>query len=226
MDAKLKRRDPNLEEALRLREEEWKSRWGIREQELSEELKVREDAFILDQLKRDSEVIKIIKEMEDSMEKNLLQKANAFRYLYKEHHKEIRLLIEKRDKEMEGNLNYREKCWNESLDMINNNLLKVYSAQGEFEGTLNSIRQRQNDLIKQLALTMECSVLNINEEGSRSKQPQVQILEFSNSTAGYKFEPVNLHHSHRHERRINSLPCSSFPFSLFVPNLSYMIEFA
>ena len=89
------------------------------------------------------------------MEKNLLQKADAFWYLYKEHQKEIRLLIEKRDKEMEGTLNYREKCWTENLDIINNNLKKMYSAQGEFEGTLNSIGQRQNDLIKQLALTME-----------------------------------------------------------------------
>ena len=54
------------------------------------------------------------------MEKNLLQKVDAFGYLYKEHHKEIRLLIEKRDKEMEATLNYEEKCWTKSLDMINN----------------------------------------------------------------------------------------------------------
>ena len=69
-----------------------------------------------------------MKEMEDAMEKNLLKKVDAFGYLYKEHHKEIRLLIEKRDKELEGTLNYMEKCWNESLDMINNNLLKLYST--------------------------------------------------------------------------------------------------
>ena len=94
------------------------------------------------------------------MEKNLLKKVDAFGYLYKEHHKEIRLLIEKMDKELEGTLNYMEKCWNESLDMINNNLLKLYSAWGEFEGTLNSIGQRQNDLIKQMALSMEWFALN------------------------------------------------------------------
>ena len=46
MDAELKRRDKNLEEALRLRDEEWKSRWEKREQELSEELKVREYDFL------------------------------------------------------------------------------------------------------------------------------------------------------------------------------------
>ena len=69
-----------------------------------------------------------MKEMEDAMEKNLLHKADDFVYLYKEYHKETRTLIEKRDKEMEGTLNYREKCWTESLNMINNNLVKMYSA--------------------------------------------------------------------------------------------------
>ena len=91
-------------------------------------LKAREDVFLSYQLRRDSELIKIIKEMEDAMEKNLLQKTDVFRYLYKKHPKEIRTPIEKRDKEMEGTLNYREKCWTESLDMINNNLIKMYSA--------------------------------------------------------------------------------------------------
>ena len=67
-----------------------------------------------------------MKEREDAMDKNLLPKVDAFRYLYKEHQKEIRLLIEKRDKEMEGTLNYREKCWTKSLDMINNYLIKMY----------------------------------------------------------------------------------------------------
>ena len=71
-----------------------------------------------------------------------MQKANAFGYLYKERQKEIKLLIEKKDRDMETTLNYREKLWTESLDMVNNNLIKKYSAQGEFEGTLNSIGQR------------------------------------------------------------------------------------
>ena len=201
MNVELKRRNQNLEEALTQRDEEWKSRWETRERELSEELKAREDAFISDQLRRDSELIKIMKEIEDAMENNLLQKADAFGYLYKEHQKEIRLMIDKRDKEMEGTLNYREKCWTESLDMINNNLIKMFSTQSEFEGTLNSIGQRQNDLIRKMALSMEWSAFNRSEEDSRSKQPQVQIHEFSPFVAGYKFEPVNLHSSHRHDRR-------------------------
>ena len=77
----------------------------------------------------------------------------------------------------------------------------MYSAQGEFEGTLNSIGQRQNDMIKKLPLTMEWSILNKSGEGSKSRQPQVQIPEFSHSIAGYKLDPVNLPSSHRHDRK-------------------------
>ena len=66
---------------------------------------------------------------------------------------------------------------------------------------MNSIGQRQNDMIKQLALTMEWSVLNRSGEGSKLRQPQVQIPEFSPSAARYKLDPVNLPSSHRHERK-------------------------
>ena len=45
------------------------------------------------------------------MEKNMLQKADAFGYMYKEHQNEIKALIEKMDKELEGTLNYREKFY-------------------------------------------------------------------------------------------------------------------
>ena len=60
------------------------------------------------------------------MGKKMLQKEDAFGYLYKEHQMEIKSLIKKkRDKELEGTLNYREKCWIESLDIINKNLTKM-----------------------------------------------------------------------------------------------------
>ena len=98
MDDELKRKDQNLEKELEQRDEEWKSKWETREKELSEELRAREDAFLSYQLRRDSEPLKIMKEREGATEQNMLQKAYAFGYLYKEHHKEIRLLIEKGDR--------------------------------------------------------------------------------------------------------------------------------
>ena len=47
--------------------------------------------------------------------------------------------IQKRDEEKEASLNCRKKLWTESLDMVNSNMIKMYNAQGEFEGSLNSI---------------------------------------------------------------------------------------
>ena len=48
MEAELRKKDQNLEEALKQRNEEWRSRWEQREQELSEELKAIEDVFIFE----------------------------------------------------------------------------------------------------------------------------------------------------------------------------------
>ena len=62
------------------------------------------------------------------MEQNLLQKTDAFGYLYNEHQKEIKATIQKRDEELEATLNFREKLWTESLDLVNANLLKMYNV--------------------------------------------------------------------------------------------------
>ena len=76
------------------------------------------------------------------MEHNLLQKVDAFGYLYKEHQKEIRATIQRRVEELDASLNNGENLWTESLDMVNTNMIKMYNAQGEFEAALNSIRGR------------------------------------------------------------------------------------
>ena len=101
---------------------------------------------------------------------------------------------------MEAILNYSEKLWIESLDMVNINLIKMYITQGEFKGTLNSIGQRQDDLIKQMALSMEWFVFN-KEEVSKAKRPLVQFPEFSHSSTGNKFEPVNLNCPNKYDRK-------------------------
>ena len=80
---------------------------------------------------RDQELIKIMEVREKEMEKNLLQKAEAFRYLDKKHQKEIKATIQKRDEELESTLNYREKLWIEKIDTVNQNMVKTYQAQGE-----------------------------------------------------------------------------------------------
>ena len=62
------------------------------------------------------------------MKNNMLQKSYAFGYLYKEHQKEIKATIQKRDEDLEATLNFREKLWTESRDIVNVNWLKMYNA--------------------------------------------------------------------------------------------------
>ena len=89
--------------------------------------------FVNDQLMKDQELIKLMEVREKEMEQNLLKKVEAFGYLYKEHYKDIKATIQKRDEELEFTLNYRKKLWTESIDLVNQNIVKMYQAQGEFE---------------------------------------------------------------------------------------------
>ena len=116
---------------------------------------------------------------------------------------------------MEATLNYREKLWTKSLDMVNNNLIKMYTAQSEFEGTLNSIGQRPNDLIKKLTLSMEWPALN-KEKGSKARRPPVQFPDFSPSSAGYKFEPINLNRPNKYDGKMKRPTLLSLPYFIFV----------
>ena len=135
------------------------------------------------------------------MEKNLLQKAEAFGYLYKEYQKEIKALILKRDEELEQSLGYGDKLWIDSIDQVNSNLIKMYQAQGEFEQSLNSIRQRQNELIKQHIRTQEWYLFDKGGSGSTGKL-KPSIPKFTPSNAIYKYEPMNLKPSKsQHQRR-------------------------
>ena len=178
------------------------------------ELKEKEKAFVKDQLLRDQELIKLMEVREKEMEQKLLHKAEAFGYLYKEHQKEIIATIQKRDEELESILNYREKLWTDSINLVNQNFVKVYQAQGEFEQSLNSIRQRQSEPIKQNIIMQEWYLFDRNREGSTTK-PEPSIHEFTPLNASYKFEAVNLKPSRSPiERRDNSL---------FIPHSFYLL---
>ena len=63
MDANLRGIEQNMENALKQRDEEWREKLDMREKELSRGLKERENAFISDQLKRDKDLLKIMKEI-------------------------------------------------------------------------------------------------------------------------------------------------------------------
>ena len=55
--------------------------------------------------------------------------------------------MEKRDKELEMDNNYRQKLWNDSLDQVNSNLVNMHTMLTELGGTMNHIGMRQDELI-------------------------------------------------------------------------------
>ena len=67
--------------------------------------------FYNEQLKRYEDVLSFLEKREEKMEASMLQKEEGFEYLYKEQFKEFGKLMEKRDKELEMDNNYRHKLW-------------------------------------------------------------------------------------------------------------------
>ena len=76
-------------------------------------------------------MLTFLEKREENMEASMLQMAEGFKYLYKEQFKEFGKLVEKRDKELEMDNNYRQKLWNESLDQVNSNLVNIHTMLTE-----------------------------------------------------------------------------------------------
>ena len=125
------------------------------------------------------------------MEGSMLQKAEGFKYLYKELFKEFGKLVEKRDKELKMDNNYRQKLWNESLDQVNSNLVNMHTMLTELEETMNNIGMKQDELITQVGYTNDHYLFN-REEPPEKDKPNISIPKFPPSLASFHLEPPNL----------------------------------
>ena len=125
------------------------------------------------------------------MEGSMLQNEEGFKYLYKEQFKEFGKLMEKRDKELEMDNNYRQKLWNDSLDQVNSNLVNMHTMLTEPEGTMNHIGMRQDELITQVEYTNDNYLFN-REEPLEKEKPNISIPKFPPSLACFNLEPPNL----------------------------------
>ena len=63
--------------------------------------------------------------------------------------------MEKRDKELEMDNNYRQKLCNDSLDQVNSNLVNIHNVIIELEGSLNNLAHRQDQLVTLVEYTNE-----------------------------------------------------------------------
>ena len=178
---------------LKQRDEEWKEEIERRERALMQGLDSKINTFYNEQLKRDEYVLTFLEKREGRMEASMLQKAEGFKYLYKEQFKEFGKLMEKRDSELEMDNNYRHKLWNVSLDQVNSNLVNIHNVLIELEGSVNNLAQRQDQLVT--------LVEYIREEPSTKEKPDISIPKFSRSLVTFNLEPPNLKTSKSYKRR-------------------------
>ena len=191
LEAEFRRREQRWEQLLKQRDEEWKEEMERRERALMQRLDSKINTFYNEQLKRDEDVLTFLEKSEETMEGSILQKEEGFKYLYKEQFKEFGKLVEKRDKELEMENNYRQKLWNESLDHVNSNLVNMHTMLTELEGTMNNIGMRQDELITQVEDTNDHCLLN-REEPPEKEKPNILIPKFPPSLANFHLEPPNL----------------------------------
>ena len=201
LEADFRRREQRWEQLLKQREEEWKEEMERRERVPMQRLDSKIQSFYSEQLKRDEEVLTFLDKREEKLEGSMLQKAEGFKYLYKEQFKEFGKLVEKRDKELQMDNNYRQKLWNESLDQVNSNLVNIHTMLIELEGTINNIGQRQDELITQVEFTNDHYLFN-REEPLEKEKPNILIPRFPPSLASFNLEPPNLkiHKSYKRRR--------------------------
>ena len=134
------------------------------------------------------------------MEASMLQKAEGFKYLYKEQFKEFGKIMEKRDKELEMDNNYRQKLWNDSLDQVNSNLVNIHNVITELEGSLNNLAHKQDQLVTLVEYTNEYCLFP-REEPPKKENPEISIPKFPPFLTIFNLEPPNLKTSKSYKRR-------------------------
>ena len=149
------------------------------------------NTFYNEQLKGDEDVLTFLEKKEGRMEASMLQKAEGFKYPYKEQFKEFGKLMEKRDKELEMDNNYKHKLWNDSLDQVNSNLVNIHNVLIELEGSVNNLAQRHDQLVTLVEYTNEYCLFQ-REEPPAKEKPDISIPKFPPSLATFNLEPQNL----------------------------------
>ena len=99
--------------------------------------------------------------------------------------------MEKRDKELEMDNNYRQKLWNEIMDQVNSNLVNIHTMLTELEGTMNNISMRQDELITRVEYTNDHCLFN-KEDPPEKEKPNISIPKFPPSLASFLLEPPNI----------------------------------
>ena len=197
-----RRKEQIWEHNLKQREEEWKEELKRREEKVNERMKASLEAFYNNQFKRDAELLTILRNREAEMERNMLKKIKAFKYLYKELFKEFGRLMKERDKQLEDNDAYKKKIWLDSLDLINQNLSKLMECISELERTVNTMGLKQDTLITAVELTSDIYLTRREiPPADEKKRSEMTFTKFDPSLASLDVDPPNFIPPKTYKRR-------------------------
>ena len=87
--------------------------------------------------------------------------------------------------------NYKHILWNDSLDQVDSNLVNMHNVLTEFEGSMNTLGSRQDQLITMVEYTNDYCLFN-REEPLEKEKSDISIPKFPPSPASFNLEPPNL----------------------------------
>ena len=164
---------------FRQRDEEWKEEIERRERALMQRLDSKVNTFYNEQLKRDEDMLTFLEKREEKMEASMLQK---------------------KDKELEIDNNYRQKLWNDSLDQVNSNLVNIHNVLTELKGSMNNLAHRQDQLVTLVEYTNEYCLFQ-REKPPTKEKTNISIPKFPPSLSTLNLETPNLKTSKSYKRR-------------------------
>ena len=108
--------------------------------------------------------------------------------------------MEKRDKELEIDNNYKQKLWNDGLDQVNSNSVNIHNVITELKGSMNNLAHRQDQLVTLVEYTNDYYLFQREEQLAKEK-PDTTFPKFPLSLATFNLEPPNLKTSKSYKRR-------------------------
>ena len=175
-EEELKRGEEHMKEVLQQQREDFKKEMNERDRDLLQKLKLSHEVFYNNQFERDSQLLNIMKKMEEEQMK-------GFKFLYKSLQKDFENKLDDRDNKQKDAESYRQKEWLENLDLINNNLSKFLEEMTKMENTMNGLGKRQDELKKKVDLSNE---IFIEEQIERETKKRKERREM-------KFPPFPAH---------------------------------
>ena len=193
-EEELSRKEEQLKKILDHQQENFKKEMEGRDQALLKKLKLSHESFYNNQYERDSQLLKLIKERDAEQEARTKEHIKGFKFLYMSLIKDFEKMMMDRDKVLDDNDACRRKIWLENLDLINNNLAKIFEVMTSMEHNMNTLGMRQDELNDKVDLTDELVLeeQTETENAKRKKRREMKFPEFDPNLATLDLDPPDI----------------------------------